>query len=153
MGLPGLKAKLKESYYSLEIETVKPDDIGHHATRGWISSDGTIYSGAGDHDSILRRILKAQDKPRKGSGWIRWIASGHNILFLDWSEYGNNQSEGLARSITKQTSFPFEKVWIDALADDGSWISWKGPLDDFIKFGVKGRSGFSARLEEALRRI
>lgn len=144
-GVSGRRTTL-ESYYSLEIETVKPDDIGHVAKRGWISPDGVIYSGQGEHDSILQRIFKP-GRPGPRSGWIRWIASVSGTFFLDWSEFGNDQSENLARAIAKQVSYPFDRVWIDA----PNWVSWKGPVDDFVKFGVKGRrQQFESRLDRLL---
>lgn len=135
--------------------TIKPRDIGPpDHTRGWISSDGTTYSGMGEHDSILQTILNPNNadyhfRPDSRSGWVRWIGSYNNNLFLDWSEYGNDKSEALARSIAKQVSYPFDKVWIDAKDENGKWVSWKGSVDDFIKFGTKGRMTQFESISEA----
>jgi hypothetical protein len=139
-------------YYSFEIDIAKPSAIGHVAKRGWVSPDGVVFSGEGEHDSILKRILKTDQKPGSRSGWIRWIASISGTLYIDWSEYGNDRSEDLARAIVKQIDYPFEKIWIDAKNEQGQWVDWQGPIDDFIKFGIKGRRmQFESRLEEMLK--
>lgn len=140
--------------YTKEVSIVKPADIGVNATRGWIDSNGTVFSSGGSHDDILRRIIKSDTLPPKGSGWIRWIGSVSGTLFMDWSEYGNANSENLVRAVTKQIHHPFKQIWVDALDAQGVWYTWKGSVDDFIKFGAKGRrTQFESKLEKILNEL
>lgn len=130
--------------------TIKSRDIGP-GLKGWISSSGVIYSGDSEYDEHSDMA----DELEADWSWIRWLTSRHgNSLMFDVSGMPAPERErgiAICRSIAKQITYPFDEVIVDGVS--GSY--WKGTLDNFIKFGVKGRrkTSFESRLNAALRML
>jgi hypothetical protein len=137
----------------MNIARINPQDLGRNS-HGWISPEGTIYSGCDEHAAIAAHILD-QVGDHVGIGWIRYLTYSQGkktIIAFDWTAgFYTEDSERLARAIAKRVSYPYDMV----TCDYGDYKSWHGSLDEFIRHGVKGRklTNFESRLETLLRVI
>lgn len=131
------------------VTIIQPSEI-KPLNRGWISPGGTIFSGRGEHSSIIADIEHTFND-EVSPGWIRWLTNMRGEVYFDWSWAGGDDAENICRTIARKMHHPFEIVWVDTPRS-----AWKGSFEDFIKHGTKARSlhnDFRTRLEARLREI
>lgn len=131
------------------VAIIQPAEIDP-LKRGWIAPGGTIFSGRGEHSSIIADIDHTFND-EVGPGWIRWLTNTRGEVYFDWSWAGGDDAEDVCRKIAKSMHYPFETVWIDTPKS-----TWKGSFEDFIRHGTRGRDirrAFTMRLEARLRAL
>jgi hypothetical protein len=141
-----------------QVYELEPKELDKDSS-GYISPDGKIYvSGGTEHWTLLFKALIPLGLASKiGSldkaldhGWIRFFGSGaaggaggvmgskmeKNIE--SFNAELNSKSELVLRHILKKSTYPWDRILI-AFSDRDSW---RGAVDDFVKYGTKARQAF-----------